>query len=193
MGVVGGWGGGERGGEGEVQGSGDGVPPVQVYSCKRWPVLSKDGTQCVNVGTFKRGCRQAFTITRYAHLPAHPALLLSQLLTPMLVPCAPSWCPSLPENTWPQMAGRAGRRGLDAVGTVLLVAWEEPPPEGEVRGLLTGRGGALASQFRLTYNMILNLLRVEDLRVRRAGVGWKGGGVGREGTGCRGMDAAGGE
>ena len=43
-----------------------------------------------------------------------------------------------------QMAGRAGRRGLDAVGTVLLAAWEELPDEADVRRLLTG---AFASLF----------------------------------------------
>jgi len=31
--------------------------------------------------------------------------------------------------------------------------------------MITGRAGKLASQFRLTYNMILNLLRVETLKV----------------------------
>ncbi|GBF97557.1 hypothetical protein Rsub_10158 [Raphidocelis subcapitata] len=64
-----------------------------------------------------------------------------------------------------QMAGRAGRRGLDAVGTVVVAAWEEVPGEAELRSLLTGRGVSLESQFRLTYSMILNLLRVEDLKV----------------------------
>ena len=68
-----------------------------------------------------------------------------------------------------QMAGRAGRRGLDSVGTVLLVGWDEPPPESDIRLLLTGKGVALTSQFRLTYNMILNLLRVEDLKVGAGG------------------------
>jgi hypothetical protein len=42
-----------------------------------------------------------------------------------------------------QMAGRAGRRGLDAVGTVLLAAWEELPDEADVRRLLTGAPACL--------------------------------------------------
>lgn len=37
-----------------------------------------------------------------------------------------------------QMAGRAGRRGLDTVGTVVVAAWEDVPGEGELRALLTG-------------------------------------------------------
>ncbi len=39
------------------------------------------------------------------------------------------------------------------------------PGETELRTMLTGRGVSLESQFRLTYSMILNLLRVEDLKV----------------------------
>lgn len=65
-----------------------------------------------------------------------------------------------------QMAGRAGRRGLDPVGTVLIGCWDDVPDEGELKKLLTGRATRLESQFRLTYSMILNLLRVEDLKVR---------------------------
>ncbi|EFJ42164.1 hypothetical protein VOLCADRAFT_107417 [Volvox carteri f. nagariensis] len=66
-----------------------------------------------------------------------------------------------------QMAGRAGRRGLDAVGHVLLACWDERElyGESELRTMLLGRGVKLESQFRLTYGMILNLLRVEDLKV----------------------------
>ncbi|WIA30222.1 hypothetical protein OEZ86_000313 [Tetradesmus obliquus] len=64
-----------------------------------------------------------------------------------------------------QMAGRAGRRGLDAVGMVVIAAWEEPPGEGDLKQLLLGKGVSLSSQFRLTYSMMLNLLRVEDLKV----------------------------
>ena len=64
-----------------------------------------------------------------------------------------------------QMAGRAGRRGLDTVGTVVIACWEEPPAELELRKMLTGSATKLESQFRLTYSMILNLLRVEDLKI----------------------------
>ncbi len=63
------------------------------------------------------------------------------------------------------MAGRAGRRGLDKVGTVIVACSADIPEEGEIRTLLTGRARQLESQFRLTYTMILNLLRVEDLKV----------------------------
>lgn len=65
------------------------------------------------------------------------------------------------------MAGRAGRRGLDAVGTVIIACWDDVYEEGELKKLLTGRPTKLESQFRLTYSMILNLLRVEDLKVSK--------------------------
>ncbi|KAM3569604.1 hypothetical protein VYU27_008312 [Nannochloropsis oceanica] len=63
------------------------------------------------------------------------------------------------------MAGRAGRRGLDKVGTVILTCWKEVPPAPTLSRMLTGKATLLSSQFRLTYNMILNLLRTEDLSV----------------------------
>ncbi|KAL4444150.1 hypothetical protein ABPG75_011887 [Micractinium tetrahymenae] len=64
-----------------------------------------------------------------------------------------------------QMAGRAGRRGLDTVGTVVIACWDDLPEEVEIKKMLTGAATRLESQFRLTYSMILNLLRVEDLKV----------------------------
>ena len=64
-----------------------------------------------------------------------------------------------------QMAGRAGRRGLDKVGTVLITSWAELPTEATLKRLLTGTPTKLTSQFRLTYNMIVNLLRTNDLSV----------------------------
>ncbi|KAJ7597378.1 antiviral helicase [Mycena floridula] len=64
-----------------------------------------------------------------------------------------------------QMAGRAGRRGLDPTGTVIIVANESLPEQGTLHTTILGKPGKLSSQFRLTYNMILNLLRVEALKV----------------------------
>ncbi|KKF94795.1 putative ATP-dependent RNA helicase [Ceratocystis platani] len=66
-----------------------------------------------------------------------------------------------------QMAGRAGRRGLDTVGSVIIVApgSDQAPPVAELRTMMLGQPSKLRSQFRLTYNMILNLLRVEALKI----------------------------
>ncbi len=64
-----------------------------------------------------------------------------------------------------QMAGRAGRRGIDTVGTVIVVPWSEVPTDSTLKNTLTGSSTKLQSQFRLKYNMILTLMRVEDMSV----------------------------
>ncbi|XP_067829841.1 helicase SKI2W, partial [Heptranchias perlo] len=64
-----------------------------------------------------------------------------------------------------QMAGRAGRRGLDTTGMVIILCKSGVHEMSDLHKMMLGKPTLLQSQFRLTYTMILNLLRVEALRV----------------------------
>lgn len=61
-----------------------------------------------------------------------------------------------------QMSGRAGRRGLDERGIVILML-DEKITSDVGKNLLQGQPDALNSAFHLTYNMVLNLIRVEGV------------------------------
>lgn len=58
-----------------------------------------------------------------------------------------------------QMAGRAGRRGLDDEGSVFLLCGDEPPDQRELTEILTHKAERLSSRFRVTLAMILQLRR----------------------------------
>ncbi|SCU90246.1 LAME_0E07690g1_1 [Lachancea meyersii CBS 8951] len=72
---------------------------------------------------------------------------------------------NLSPGEFTQMAGRAGRRGLDKTGTVVVMSYTSPLEQASFKEVALGVPTRLQSQFRLTYNMILNLLRIEALRV----------------------------
>lgn len=73
---------------------------------------------------------------------------------------------NLTPGEYTQMAGRAGRRGLDKVGTVIIInTGDGVMPQSMLQSVILGTPTKLSSQFRLTYTMILSLLRIEAVKV----------------------------
>ena len=72
----------------------------------------------------------------------------------------------LTANEFLQMSGRAGRRGMDDIGYVVVVGTPFQTPD-EVATLVRSKSNPLESKFTPTYSMVLNLLQrfsIEEAR-----------------------------
>jgi superfamily II RNA helicase len=63
-----------------------------------------------------------------------------------------------------QMAGRAGRRGKDPVGTVILLPDREPPTTSELRTILKGGKPQIQSRMDFHYDFLLKTLHAKETR-----------------------------
>ena len=68
----------------------------------------------------------------------------------------------LTANEFLQMSGRAGRRGMDKIGYVVVMGTEFQTPD-EVADLVKSSSNPLESQFSPSYSMVLNLLQNLEL------------------------------
>ncbi|EMD36619.1 hypothetical protein CERSUDRAFT_66166 [Gelatoporia subvermispora B] len=69
---------------------------------------------------------------------------------------------NLSSGEYIQMSGRAGRRGLDDRGVVIMMCDEKLEPAA-AKEMIKGEADRLDSAFHLGYNMLLNLMKVEGI------------------------------
>ena len=64
-----------------------------------------------------------------------------------------------------QMSGRAGRRGLDKFGSVILLPTFELPDEISMKNMMTGKSPMLNSKFKLSYQFVLKILSYQEFNI----------------------------
>lgn len=72
---------------------------------------------------------------------------------------------NLTQTEYLQMSGRAGRRGLDKVGTTVICIGKDFPEREYLYELFCGKAENLQSQFHIRFNMILNSIRVQGMHM----------------------------
>ncbi|ORM41527.1 Helicase SKI2W [Babesia sp. Xinjiang] len=71
----------------------------------------------------------------------------------------------LTASEYTQMAGRAGRRGLDSFGSVYIFCPDEPPDLQDLTTMMFEKSTRLESRFRITYNMLLQVHSREHMNI----------------------------
>lgn len=69
---------------------------------------------------------------------------------------------NLSSGEYIQMSGRAGRRGLDDRGVVIMMVDEKLEPAA-AKEMIKGEADRLDSAFHVGYNMVMNLMKVEGI------------------------------
>ena len=72
----------------------------------------------------------------------------------------------LRSDEYNQMAGRAGRRGLDTFGNVILMPTFELPSENRMKQLMSGKSPHLDSKFGLNYQFVLKTIINKEFNIK---------------------------